>query len=106
MLYCDLQINGSPVWYGVPCKNGVGLKSSAYIPFSGNLVFVDTIGNSDPTFDLLGSRYQLVFFSSLSAPTSPQFMQNLPVQPIASQKLQAVLDLQNCSITVYEKPAP
>jgi hypothetical protein len=33
----------------------------AYLGFSGDLVFVDTLGDQDPTYDGLGARYALIY---------------------------------------------
>ena len=92
--------------YGVPCKNGVAVKSSGYIPFSGNLMMVDTQGLEDPTFELLGSRFQLVFVSDIAPPTSSSYVQTIPLDAVPSQSLKVTLDLQNCTISIYEKPTP
>jgi len=37
------------------------LVNDVYLGFSGDLEFVDTQGTDDPTFDGLGTRYQLVY---------------------------------------------
>ena len=105
MIYCDLSINDIVIWSGVPCLNGVSIKSSSYIPFSGNLIFFDNQKNSDPTYDQLGTRYLLTFISATADPaTSTSFMQFVPLQPIPSQVVHVVLDGQNCTLSIYEKP--
>lgn len=62
-LYFDLAINDTPIIQSMLCLNLVGLVREAYLGFVGQLAFVDTNGNSDPTYDGLGSRYQLVYQS-------------------------------------------
>jgi hypothetical protein len=62
-LYFDLVIDGNPIVQSMLCLNLVGLVRETYLGFVGQLAFVDTKGNSDPTYDGLGSRYQLVYQS-------------------------------------------
>lgn len=62
-LYFDLAINNNPCVNTVLCLNLVGLVREVYYGFSGQLCFVDTQGTSDPTYDGLGARYQLVYAS-------------------------------------------
>lgn len=60
-LYFDLTVNGAPCVNTVLCLNLVGLVREAYYGLTGQLAFVDTQGTSDPTYDGLGTRYQLVY---------------------------------------------
>jgi len=62
-LYFDLAINGNPIVQSMICLNLVGLVRETYLGFVGQLAFVDTKGTSDPTYDGLGSRYQLIYQS-------------------------------------------
>jgi len=62
-LFFDLVINGNPCVTTVLCLNLVGLVREAYYGFDGQLAFFDTQGTSDPTYDGLGSRYQLIYQS-------------------------------------------
>ena len=98
MIYCDLAIDGVPIWDGKPCLNLVGLKWYEYIAFTGQLLFVDQQGNSDPTSDGLGTRYLLVYYDGNSADTV-----SVPLSAVTSQQLDATLGGQNCTLTLYEK---
>lgn len=60
-LFFDLYINEQPCVLTVLCLNLVGLVRESYYGFVGQLAFVDLQGTSDPTYDGLGSRYQLVY---------------------------------------------
>ena len=64
-LYFDLFINNSPVIQSMLCLNEVGLVRESYLGFVGQLVFVDTQGSSDPTYDGLGSRYLLTYWTQI-----------------------------------------
>ena len=47
------------------CLNEVGLVRESYLGFVGQLVFVDMQGSSDPTYDGLGSRYLLTYWTQI-----------------------------------------
>jgi hypothetical protein len=105
MVYCSLSLGETIIWSSVPCKTGVNIKTSPYIPFSGNLVFLDTLGSTDPVYTLLGTRYQLVFLSDIAVPGDPTYMQVIPLDAVANQTLKVTLDLQNCTISIFERCA-
>lgn len=46
---------------GMVCRDRVTLTRNTYGQFIGSLAFIDTQGTSDPTYDGLGDRYQLVY---------------------------------------------
>jgi hypothetical protein len=60
-LFVDLNSNGADISIAVRARDAVSLVPTAYLGFVGDLIFTDTQGASDPTFDGLGSRYQLVY---------------------------------------------
>lgn len=60
-LFVDLNSNNTDISTAVLALNGIVLVPTVYFGFEGNLVFVDTQGTSDPTYDGLGSRYQLMY---------------------------------------------
>lgn len=60
-LYVDLSVAGAPVTVGTICRDRVNLVRSSYAAFVGKLAFIDTRGTSDPTYDGLGDRYQMVY---------------------------------------------
>ena len=64
-LYLDLVVgNSTPTVLGVICQIYNLLVRYQYLGFIGDLVFIDTQGKNDPTFDGLGSRYQLVYLEA------------------------------------------
>lgn len=60
-LYMDLTVDGNPIMQGVPCYYGNRMVRYSYLGFKGDLVFLDTNGQSDPAWDGLGERYQLFY---------------------------------------------
>lgn len=62
-LYFDLTVNNQNIVNTMICLNLVGLVREEYLGFVGQLAFVDTKGNNDPTYDELGTRYQLIYQS-------------------------------------------
>ncbi|MGY0156349.1 phage baseplate plug family protein [Edwardsiella tarda] len=60
-LYMDLTVDGNPIMQGVPCYYGNRMVRYSYLGFKGDLVFLDANGQSDPTWDGLGERYQLFY---------------------------------------------
>jgi hypothetical protein len=62
-LFCDLSVSGTLIIAGVLVHNACKIVRDAYLGFAGDLVFYDTQGNSDPTYDGLGARYILTYQS-------------------------------------------
>ena len=60
-LYFDLILNNIVIVQTMICLNLVGLVREEYQGFNGQLFFFDTQGTSDPTYDGLGIRYQLIY---------------------------------------------
>ena len=60
-LYLDLAINNVPVKSGIICRDRVWLIRHPYLGFVGDLMFADTQGASDSSYDGLGTRYLLVY---------------------------------------------
>jgi hypothetical protein len=96
-MYCDLAINGNPVWYGRLCLNLNGLNWYRYMGFYGQLLFVDTQESSDPDYTELGTRYVLVY-----AVTGADAV-TIPIQAVPSQQLDVILNNQLCTISLYTK---
>ena len=97
MLYCDLLVDSVVIWSGVVCMNLVNIVSAAYLAFSGDLMFFDTQGNSDPTFDGLGDRYHLMYTAPGADPLQ------IPLDAVPSQRFDVALNGQNCTIAIYER---
>jgi hypothetical protein len=62
-LFADVNSNGDDVVVAVLAHDGCPLVCIQYTGFVGNLAFIDTQGTDDPTYDGLGSRYQLVYYT-------------------------------------------
>lgn len=61
-LYLTLIIDGSTIVTTRICRNRTWLTLSArYQPFTGDMIFVDMQGNSDPTYLGLADRFLLFF---------------------------------------------
>ena len=60
-LFFDLYRNDEPIVTARICRDRVRLIHSDYHGFSGDIVFVDTIGRNDPEYTELGSRYLLAY---------------------------------------------
>ncbi len=63
-MFFDLVVNGTQVAYAVQCSNLVSLVPTAYLGFSGWLVFFDAQGTDNPQYTGLGSRWVLLYLNS------------------------------------------
>lgn len=63
-LYVDLNVNGLDIAIATLAQDVNALNPISYSTFQGQLMFTDTQGTSDPTYDGLGSRYQLVYLTA------------------------------------------
>jgi hypothetical protein len=63
-MFFDALVNGAAISYSVQCKNLVNLIPTAYLGFTGLLVFNDTQGTSDPVYTGLGSRWVLLYLDA------------------------------------------
>ncbi|NBW08590.1 MAG: hypothetical protein EBR82_11255 [Caulobacteraceae bacterium] len=60
-LFVNLYVNDALIIAGVAARNRVRVVIDAYLGFIGDLSWLDTEGDEDPTYDGLGSRWQLVY---------------------------------------------
>ncbi|MDG6999851.1 MAG: hypothetical protein JRN15_12130 [Nitrososphaerota archaeon] len=60
----DLAVGGMQIVTAVECSSFVTLVPTAYLGFSGWLLFVDMQGNDDPVYTGLGSRWVLLYIDS------------------------------------------
>lgn len=60
-LFMDVLVNGQQIIGGVLCHNANRIVRSLYLGFSGDFIWVDTHGTTDPVYTGLGARYQLVY---------------------------------------------
>lgn len=63
-VFVDINADGVDIVVGIVARDAVPLMCRNYMGFIGNLLFVDTQGNSDPTYDGLGSRFSLVYLTA------------------------------------------
>jgi len=99
MIYCDLAIDGTTLWIGVPCLNCVLIDPAAYLGFLGHLAFDDSQGSVDPDYTGIGpgGRYQLLYYLAGSDPVQ------VPLQAVPAQQLDIMLGGQSCTLTLYQK---
>lgn len=62
-IYMDLSVDNVPLMQGVPCWYANKMVRYSYLGFSGDLVFLDKEGSSDPEYSQLGSRFQLFYLT-------------------------------------------
>ncbi len=63
-IFVDVNSAGVDLVTGVLALHGVPIVCREYMGFAGNLLFVDTQGTNDPTYDGLGDRYQLIYLEA------------------------------------------
>lgn len=103
MIYCDLAINGTPIWYGKPCLNLVELNFYPYTGLYGSLQFMDLQGSSDPFWSGLGDRFQLAWIPMASPSIYPSGTGYfIPLNAVPSQQVDVSLLLQYCTISIYD----
>lgn len=62
-LYLNLYVDDTAVVSGVVCLNQQNLIIPTTTKFIGYLYFADTLGNSAPQWEELGTRYELIYAS-------------------------------------------
>jgi hypothetical protein len=62
-LFCDVSVNNSVIVTGVICQNLNRIVRDVYRGFIGDLAFLDQQGTLDPTYDLFGTRYLLLYLA-------------------------------------------
>ena len=97
MLFMDLMVNNVQLFSGLAVRGQTLLEPKAYLGFSGGLMFVDTQGFNDPSWDTLNTRYWLIFFSETNIPVQ------VPLQAVPIQNLTVELDGQVCVIGLYDQ---
>lgn len=60
-LFVDLYLNNVLLLAGVIAQDRTFIVRSTYLGFEGDLFFTDTMGSADPTYEGLGTRYQLTY---------------------------------------------
>ena len=62
-LFVDVVANGVTIVTAVLALNKVPVVCRQYAGFTGNLVFLDTHGDDDPHYTVLGNRYFLLYLT-------------------------------------------
>lgn len=62
-LHMDVLVGAVAIVSGVICENLNRIIRDAYLGFSGDFVWFDTQGTTDPVYTGIGTRYQLVYLS-------------------------------------------
>lgn len=60
----DINVDGEDIATAVIALDAVPLVCREYAGFIGNLLFIDTQGSSDPSYDGLGGRFALVYLTA------------------------------------------
>ena len=63
-LYMDVMIGTQAIVQGIIARNSTLIIRNTYFGFSGDFIFLDTQGNSDPIFTGLGSRFVLIYLTA------------------------------------------
>ena len=63
-VFLDLYVKDAPIMTTVICRDRVKLVRQAYLGFTGDLVFIDTQGLTDPVYTGFGSRYLLIYLEA------------------------------------------
>lgn len=63
-IFVDISADDVEIASGTIARDTVPLVSREYSGFIGNLLFIDTQGSSDPSYDGLGSRFFLVYLTA------------------------------------------
>ena len=66
-VYADITGNGVVLRQGALCIDRVPILQPGTTDFSGNLVFVDLWGTSDPQWQEYGSRFVLLYYTAAEA---------------------------------------
>jgi hypothetical protein len=62
--FVDINSDGVDIVVGVIAKDVTPLVCREYSGFIGNLLFVDTQGNDDPSYSGFGSRWVLIYLTA------------------------------------------
>lgn len=64
-IFMDVYLNNAPVVSSVLCRNNTKIIRDSYLGYIGDFAFQDTIGDEDPVYTGLGSRWQLIYWPDL-----------------------------------------
>lgn len=67
-LFMDVYVSEALIVGGVLCQNLNRIVRDLYLGFSGDLMFLDNQGSSDPDYTGLGARYTLIYLAPSDLP--------------------------------------
>lgn len=67
-LFMDVYSDDNLIVAGVICQNANLIIVSEYLGYTGDFMWWDSQGDDDPTFDGLGSRYNLIYLAPTDLP--------------------------------------
>ena len=62
--FVDINADGVDISVGIIARDAVPLISREYAGFSGNLLFIDSQGSADPSYEGFGDRFALVYLTA------------------------------------------
>jgi hypothetical protein len=62
--FMDVLVNGIAIISGVICQNINRIVRDLYLGFSGDFIWLDTQGTTDPVYTGFGTRYQLLYLEA------------------------------------------
>lgn len=62
--FVDINADGVDIVVGIIGRDAVPLVCREYTGFIGNLLFIDTQGSDDPSYEGLGDRWTLVYLTA------------------------------------------
>ena len=62
--FVDINADGVDIVVGIIGRDAVPLVCREYTGFIGNLIFIDTQGSDDPSYEGLGDRWTLVYLTA------------------------------------------
>lgn len=60
-MYMDLTADDRVIMQGVPCLFGNRMVGYGYLGFVGDLIFIDNVGQENPNWEGLGTRFTLYY---------------------------------------------
>lgn len=63
-VFVDINADGVDIVVGIIGRDAVPLVCREYTGFIGNLLFIDTQGSDDPSYEGLGGRWTLVYLTA------------------------------------------
>lgn len=63
-VFVDINADGVDISVGTIARDAVPLISREYAGFFGNLLFIDSQGSADPSYEGLGDRFALVYLTA------------------------------------------